>query len=105
IGEQYVIQNYGVWDSFDQINFEDLPSQFVLKTTHDSGGVVICENKDDLDLQYAKKKLNSHLASNHFIKNREWAYKNVKPRIIAEKYFVNNNEFGIKEELTDYKFF
>jgi len=104
IGREYVIENYGVWDDFDDINFNILPEQFVLKTTHDCGGVVICRDKNSFDFKAAKRKLTKHLTSNHYYTNREWAYKSVKPRIIAEKYFTNGSEEGESEELIDYKF-
>lgn len=101
IGEEYIIPTLGVWDSFDEINFEKLPEQFVLKCTHDSGGLIICTDKNKLDKVKAKKKLEKCLKINYYKRFREWPYKNVKPRIIAEKYMVD--ESGT--ELKDYKFF
>ena len=101
IGSQYIIPTLGVWDDFDDINFEELPNQFVLKCTHDSGGIVICKNKEELDIKKAKKKLKKHLSYNFYYFGREWPYKNVKPRIIAEKYMKDESE----EELIDYKIF
>lgn len=101
IGNKYIIPTIGVWDSFEQINFEDLPNQFVLKTTHDSGGVVICKDKTKFDETAAKIKLKKNLHQNYFWPGREWPYKNVKPRIIAENYlsFLNGSE------LVEYKIF
>lgn len=101
IGEEYIIPTLGVWDSCDEIDFNRLPSQFVLKTNHDYGGVVICKNKDVFDENAAKMKLNKHLKRNFFYVGREWAYKNVKPRILAEKYMVDEET----RDLRDYKFF
>lgn len=101
LGEEYIIPTLGVYDSFDEINFSELPDQFVLKTTHDSGGVVICENKDSFDIDAAKVKLDNCLKESFFYYGREWPYKNVKPRIIAEKYMVDESGY----ELKDYKFF
>ncbi len=101
IGEEYVIPTLGVYDHFDEINFDMLPDQFVLKCTHDSGGLVICKNKVLLDKQAAKKKLENCLKHNFFWGQREWPYKNVKPRIIAEEYM----EDSCTHELRDYKFF
>ena len=101
IGEEYIIPTLGVWDSFDQIDFDTLPSQFVLKCTHDSGGLVICRDKSKLDKEKAKSRINASLKSNYFWSNREWPYKNVKPRIIAETYM----EDAADDALTDYKFF
>ena len=101
IGEQHIIPTYGVWESFDDINFESLPDQFVLKCTHDSGGLVIVKNKKELDKLSAKKVIENSLKRNFYIQNREWVYKDVKPRIIAEKYMQDEKT----NELRDYKFF
>lgn len=101
IGEEYVVPCYGVWNSFDEIPFDELPNQFVLKCTHDSGGLVICRDKDRLDKEAAKQKLESCQKRNYYYGSREWPYKNVKPRIIAEKYL----EDTVEDALTDYKFF
>lgn len=101
IGSRYVIPTLGVWDSFDQIDFDSLPNQFVLKCTHDSGGLVICKEKRLFDIEYARRKINSSLRQNYYYVHREWPYKNVKPRIIAEEYM----EDTITGELRDYKFF
>lgn len=100
IGQQYIIPTLGVWDSFDEIDFDHLPNQFVLKCTHDSGGLVICKDKSKLDKKAARKKIGKCLKHNYFYLGREWPYKNVKPRIIAEPYLVDHNG-----ELKDYKFF
>lgn len=101
IGEEYIIPTLGVWDSVEDIDFDKLPEQFVLKCTHDSGGLVICPDKSKLDVDAAKKKLAHSLKQNFFWSGREWPYKNVKPRIIAEKYMVDESGY----ELKDYKFF
>lgn len=101
IGEEYIIPTLGVWDNFDEIDFDKLPNQFVLKTTHDSGGIVVCKDKTKLDLNVARKKLEKSLQHNFFYEHREYPYKDVKPRIIAEKFMVD--ESGT--ELKDYKFF
>ena len=86
IGEQYIIPTLGVWDKFDDIDFGQLPDQFVLKCAHDSGGLVICRNKSKFDIRAARRKINRCLKRNYYWSGREWCYKNVKPRIIAEKY-------------------
>lgn len=107
IGEEYLIPLLGVWDSFDEIDFDSLPQQFVLKCTHDSGGLVICKDKSKLDIKSARKKINKSLKNNYYWQGREWPYKNVRPRIIAEKYMVDEEtkrRTGI-ECLVDYKFF
>lgn len=102
IGEEYIIPTLGVWNHFDEIDFDKLPNQFVLKCTHDSGGIVICKDKNKLDLKLAKKKMEKCLKRNYYWSSREWPYKDVKPRIIAEQYIEDNNKEGF---LTDYKFF
>lgn len=86
IGNDHVIPLYGVWNSFDEIDFHKLPNQFVLKVTHDSGGFVVCEDKATFDKDLAKNKIEKALHTNYFRRGREWPYKNIKPRIIAEKY-------------------
>jgi len=86
IGKEHIIPTLGVWDRFDDINFENLPNQFMLKCTHDSGSFIHVKNKTTLDKISAKKFLEGRLMQNYFYKTREWAYKNVKPRIIAEVY-------------------
>ena len=97
IGEEYVIPTLGVWNSFDEIDFEKLPKQFVLKCTHDSGGLVICKDKDTLNIKAVKKKINKSLSRNYYYSGREWPYKNVKPRIIAEQYMENTNGTAIND--------
>lgn len=103
IGEEYLIDLVGgPWNSFDEIDFDSLPDQFVLKCTHDSGGLVICRNKNKLDKAAAKEKIERSLKRNYYHVGREWPYKNVPPRIIAERYMDDENSvLG----LTDYKFF
>lgn len=103
IGEEYIVPNLGVWDTFDEIEFEKLPKQFVLKCTHDSGGLIICRDKNKLDINQARKVVEKSYKRNFYWSGREWPYKNVKPRIIAEKFMSD----GRTEEmgLTDFKFF
>ena len=100
IGEQYIIPTLGVWEKFKDINFEILPKQFVLKPTHTSGDVFICKDKNNIDYKKLKKKVNKWLKRKYYFLHREWPYKNVKPRIIAETYIENKEEIGLK----DYKF-
>ena len=101
IGEEYIITTIGIYDKFENIDFEKLPQQFVMKCTHDSGGLVICKDKSKLNLKEAKRKINQCLKVNYFNCWKEWPYKNVKPRIIIEKYMTNDDSDGIN----DYKFF
>ena len=101
IGEEYIIPTLGVWDKFDDIDFDKLPRQFVLKCTHDSEGLVIVKDKSKFNKEEAKKKIESAMKYNFYYIGREWPYKNVKPRIIAEEY-MEDSTYG---ELRDYKFF
>lgn len=100
LGEEYLIPTLGIWENFDDIDFEMLPNQFVLKCTHNSGGVVICKDKSNLDINSTRREINKSLNSNFYWYGREWPYKNVRRRIIAEKYVVPENSC----ELRDYKF-
>lgn len=99
IGEQYIIPTLGVWENFEDIDFDKLPNQFVLKCTHDSGSYVVCRDKSKLNIDEARKKLAIALKKNYYYPGREWPYKNVPPRIIAEQYIEDRNG-----ALIDYKF-
>lgn len=101
IGKKHIIPTLGIWDNFEQIDFSILPDKFVLKCTHDSGGLVVCRDKNKLDIEMAKKTLTASLKNNYFYYGREWPYKNIKPRIIAEKYMEQLDGTG----LVDYKFY
>ncbi len=101
IGDEYIIPTIGIYEKFEDIDFEKLPSQFVIKCTHDSGGLVIVKDKSKMDIEYARKKINKCLKKNYYYLGREWPYKNVKPRILIEKYMEDERY----HELRDYKFF
>lgn len=103
IGEEHIIPTLGVWNSIDEIDWNALPNQFVLKTTHGGGGggVVICKDKATFDKDRAKQKLQNSQNSDIYINFREWPYKNVPRRIIAEQYMTDESSI----ELKDYKFF
>ncbi len=101
IGEKYVIPTLGVWDRPEQLEWDCLPNKFVLKCTHNSGGLVICKDKKKLDKGAAIKKLSDALERDYYLASREWPYKNVPRRIIAEQYL----EDVAIEDLRDYKFF
>lgn len=102
LGEEYLIPLIGTWNSAEEINFEELPDSFVLKCNHNSGfGMCICKNKKQLDVGSVKKQLEQGMRQNYYLQGREWPYKNVERKIIAEKYMVD--ESGI--ELKDYKIF
>ena len=100
IGKDYLVPLLGVWDSFHEIDFNELPQSFVLKCTHDSGGLVVCKNKDELDLLKTEKKITRCLKRNYYFNSREWPYKNVPRRIIAEEFIGKIDELPV-----DYKFF
>lgn len=101
IGEEYIIPTLGVWSNADDIDFDKLPDRFVMKCTHDSGGIIICKDKSKLNIGETREIMRKGLKRRYYIYNREWPYKNVKPRIIAEKFMVD--ESGV--ELKDYKWF
>ena len=101
IGEEYIIPTLGGWDSFDEINFLKLPDKFVLKTTQGSHSSMICRDKRCFDKERAKKSFETWMKSSPYEKFREWAYKGIKPRIIAEQYL----ELKEGEDLVDYKFY
>ena len=100
IGEEYLIPLIGVWNKFEDIDFEKLPEEFVLKCNHDSGGLAICNNKEEFDKNKAKKKIEKSLNSNFYWIGREYQYKNIIPKIICEKYI---SEDGSVPE--DYKIY
>ena len=106
IGEEYIIPTLGVWDKPEDIDWDSLPNQFVLKTTHGGGGcgVVICKDKSKFDKASAIAKLKESMASEIYSGLREWPYKNVPKRIIAEK-FMAPEKSPAHQDLTDYKFF
>lgn len=101
IGEEHIIPTYGVFNTVNEINLNQLPERFVLKGTHDGGSIVICKDKSTFDFEAAKKKLEKSLRTNFYWHGREWPYKAVKPRIIAEAFM----EDAETSELRDYKFF
>lgn len=97
VGEKYVVPTLGIYDKFDDIEFDKLPNQFVIKCTHDSGGIIICNDKSKLDRVNAKKIITKSLKRNFYLIGREWPYKNVKPRIIIEPLLHNKNGDGLIE--------
>lgn len=103
IGQKYIIPTFGIWNSFDEIRFDELPRQFVLKCTHDSGGLAVCRNKEKFNVGEVEKKIRKSMKRNYFFGGREWPYKNVKPRIIAEKFMSDGRTDTTG--LTDFKFF
>ena len=100
IGNEYIIPTIGVWDTVEDVDFDSLPDRFVLKCTHDSGGIIVCKNKDSFDINNAKKILAKSMQKSYFYSGREWPYLNIKPRIIAEEYIGD-----IEKVPEDYKFY
>ena len=114
IGEEYIIPTLGVWEDPDEIDFDALPNQFVLKCNHSSGGLCICTDKSQLDISKVKEDLRKGLRDNYYLHGREWPHKNVPRRILAEKFMMDESDEGDlilrgerreKTDLRDYKFF
>ena len=101
LGEEYIVPTLGIWDSYDEINFDDLPQKFVLKTNHDSGGVVVCSDKGKLNREKARIKLTKSLKRNFYWYGREPQYRDIKPQIFAEELIKASSG----EELVEYKMF
>lgn len=99
IGEEYIIPTLGVWDNPYDIDFDKLPNKFVLKCNHDSGEVFICRDKESFDKEYALKKLSQLLKDDFYLIGREWPYKNVKRKVLAEQYIEDE-----ANDIIDYKF-
>ena len=100
VGSKYVVENYIVTDNWDDIDFSVLPNQFVIKATHDSSGVSICKDKTHFNFEAARNKIERSLHRNYYYNCREWPYKNIKPRIIIDRYLDDHSG----NELRDYKF-
>ncbi len=96
---------YGIYESFEEINFEELPNQFVIKTTNGGGGinVIICDDKNNFNIEETKQTIENWMSPKKISGGREWVYYGLKPKIIIEKYLINekNPDAGI----TDYKIF
>ena len=97
IGDEYIIKTYGVYNNYEEIDFDALPNQFVIKPTHTSGNVYICTDKLKIDHNMLKKKINKWLKRDYYMLHREWPYKNVKPRIIIEEYLNDEKDNGLKD--------
>lgn len=101
IGNEHIIPTLGVWNNAEDIDFDLLPDKFVLKTTHDSGGIIIIDKNKNFDKNETISFFKKRLKRNLYLRTREWPYKYVKPRIIAEQYMVDEKT----QELRDYKIF
>lgn len=97
IGEEYLIPLLGVYDSYDEIDFNSLPKEFVLKPNHTSGDIYICHDKDQIDHRKLEKDIKRWLKRKYYWIHREWPYKNVKPRIVCEKYMVDHESGDMKD--------
>lgn len=98
IGGKYVVPTIGVYNSFDEIDFDELPNKFVLKCTHDSGGLCVCRDKSKLNIKKIKNKIDKSMKRDYWCFTREWQYKNVKPRIIVEEILENKDNTKQLEE-------
>ena len=101
VGWEYIIPTIGIYSCFDDINKNDLPDSFVIKTTHDSGGVVICKDKTKLNWDSTRKIIEESLKNNYFYTGREWPYKEVPHRIIIEEFLSD----GTDEVIDNWKFY
>ncbi len=100
LGCGYTVPLVGVYDGFKEIGLEKLPSQFVMKTSHDSGSYIVCRDKAAFDFKAARKAMTRSLRRNYYKRTREWQYKDIVPKIVVEEFLSDGNE-----ALTDYKFF
>ncbi len=101
LGEEFIIPTIGLYDSVDDIPFDELPQKFVIKCTHDSGSIFICDKISGIDIDFIKNELSKKLQTNHFWHSREWVYKDIRPRIIIEEFLPDENG----NSPVDYKFF
>jgi len=101
IGDDYIVPTLGIFNSFDEIDFSTLPNKFVIKVTHDSGGVIICKDKTKLDIAGARKTINKALKRDYYLDWHEWPYRDVPKRIIIEELLEEEGQ----DDLMDYKFF
>lgn len=103
LGSEYVIPTLGVWSNPEEIDFDSLPEKFVIKCNHNSGkGMYICKDKTKINKDVLKKRLKAGLTENYYIHNREWPYRDIKRKIIAEQFMEDPD---MPDGLTDYKFF
>lgn len=103
IGEEYIIPTLGVWENAKDVDFNSLPDKFVMKCNHNSGqGLYICKNKSEMNEAEVRSNLQKALETDYFIRFREWPYKDVERRIIAEKFIEDKS--SVDGDLKDYKF-
>lgn len=97
LGQEVIVPTLQVWDSPEKVDFADLPKEFVLKCNHDSGGVIICKDKDSIDAEEIRNKIRAVYNKNYYLEGREWPYKNVEKKIIAEKMLIDSTETDLKD--------
>ncbi len=100
IGEEYIIPTLEICDLFDEIDWEKLPNRFIIKCNHNSGGVIVVNDKKDLDKDSLRTHFNKLLKKNYYYNGREYPYKNIKPKIMIEENIQNANT---KKQIDDYK--
>lgn len=100
VGEEYLIPLLGKWEKYDDIDFDVLPSEFVLKCNHDSGGLVVCKDKNSLDFKKTRHKIEKSLMTNFYYIGREYQYRNIKPVVMCEKFISDNGNVPM-----DYKIY
>ena len=102
IGPEYLVDLHGVYDNADEIDFEKLPDQFVLKVNWGCKQNIICRSKKNLDIKYVREKLRKWMmpSENHYFWEFEWGYKDIKPKIICEKYMPE-----ISDGTAEFEFF
>ncbi|MPM25619.1 hypothetical protein SDC9_72116 [bioreactor metagenome] len=101
IGGAFLVEQLGVWSRAEEIDFDSLPERFVLKCTHNSGGVIVCRDKGKLNRKAAVKQLAAQLKKNYYFQGREWLYRTIPPRVVAEA-FIGSDDGTLPD---DYKFF
>lgn len=102
VGERYLNEMYGVYRRPEDINFSALPKKFILKATHGWDMNLVIKNDENLDISRITEITRKWLATNHYYNTgMEWAYKNIKPGLIAENFMVEKGRHAI----SDYKFY
>jgi len=101
LGKEFLVPTIGIYETVDEIPFNDLPKKFVIKCTHDSGSTFICDKSKNIDIEKIKKEIDKKLKIPFYNCSGEWVYKNIKPRIIVEESLSDENG----NCPVDYKFF
>ena len=104
IGDEYIIPTIGIWENVDDIDWNLLPKKFVIKPSHDSGNVIICKNKEEMDFDQIKEKIKHALYYNYYEEHREWIYKYIEPRVIVEEYMEDSINYESNGKPNEYQF-